>query len=411
MFPFEQTIAMQGQQALLPSPTQDPNEIATRQGAFMPFIDNIKQSLTTPQGQMAALMIAQQMLAARAPGEANGALPRLVDGALQGMSAIAQFNANQQTQSNKEQEMAQQGEQLDVQRRGQDVSARGQDLQAQQSAAEIAASNERAQMTDATQRFGIEERAKADKADASVRQAGVNAQIEANRLEAQDRQERMAIEERQILATSEAARLKYGLDKDEGTTKLITEATKAAVEASGMGQGTFDVNFRNIYNNMATAAGKPGIPGASPSPDHVAAGVAAARKAAENGLDANGVIDQLARAADTKYGIDATVYANEIRKALASQPQAAAPAAPAAPAASSGGFSLFDTTPPASAPQVTPEQEMQQIMQQLAADDNIKKEASGSLGRAITTRTMPLGIAERRALENRLKQLQSEGKK
>lgn len=405
MWPFEQTIAMQGQQSLIPSPTQDPNEIATRQDAFMPFVENIKQSLTTPQGQMAALMIAQQMLANRAPGEANGALPRLVDGALQGMGAIAQFNANQQTQANKEQEMAQQGEQLNVQRRGQDVTARGQDLQVQQSNAEIAAGNERANMADATQRFGITKRAEADAKDAAVRQAGVDAQREANQLEAQDRQERMAIEERQILATSEAARLKYGLDKDEGTTKLITEATKAAVEASSMGQGTFDVNFRNIYNKMATAAGKNGIAGTPPTTDQLNRGLIAVKKAAENNIDPNSVIDQLALEVDRKYGIDGRMYAEELRKQYATQPAPAA--APAAPPASGNGVSLpnfFDTTQP-TATQIPPEQEIADIQQRLAADDNIKSSLSGSVGRAIQTKTMPLGIAERKALENRLKQL------
>lgn len=405
MWPFEQTIAAQGTQPLTPAPTQDPNEIATRTQTFLPFIQKLQQGLQTPQGQMAALMVAQQMLAARAPGEANGALPRLVDGALQGMGAIAQFNANQQTQANKEQEMAQQGEQLDVQRRGQDVTARGQDLQAQQSADEIAAANARNTDSLGVQRFGIEERAKADAADAKVRQAGVDAQVRANELNAQNQQEELAIKEREILATSEAARLKYGLDKDEGTTKLITEATKAAVEASSMGQGTFDVNFRNIYNSMATAAGKNGIAGTPPTTDQLNRGLIAVKKAAENNIDPNSVIDQLALEVDRKYGIDGRIYAEELRKQYASQPTPAA--APAAPPASGGGVSLpnlFDTTQPA-APQIPPEQEIADIQQRLAADDNIKSSLSGSVGRAIQTKTMPLGIAERKALENRLKQL------
>lgn len=316
MLPFEQTIAMQGQQALLPSPTQDPNEIATRQGAFMPFVENIKQSLTTPQGQMAALMIAQQMLQNRAPGEANGALPRLVDGALQGMGAIAQFNQNLQQADVQQQELGMKGEQLDVTRRGQDVQARGQDLQKTTSEAEIAAANERQRMSDETQRFGITKRAEADAADAAVRREGVAAQRDANQLEAQDRAERMAIEERQILATSEAARLKYGLDKDESTTKLITEATKAAIEASGMGQGTFDINFRNIYNNMAGAAGKNGIPGAPPPPDSITRGIAAAKKAQENGIDPNALLNQLAGEMDRKHGIDSQLFLQEVQKGL-----------------------------------------------------------------------------------------------
>ena len=405
MWPFEQTIAMQGTQPLVPAPTQDPNEIATRTQTLIPFVDRIKAGLQTPQGQMAALMFAQQMLANRAPGEANGALPRIVDGALQGMGVIAQFNANQQAQANKDQELQNQTEQLDVQRRGQDVTARGQDLQAEQSANEIAAANTRNDAQVGVQRFGIEERAKADAADTAVRSEGVAAQREANRLQAENQAEELAIKEREILATSEAARLKYGLDKDEGTTKLITEATKAAVEASSMGQGTFDVNFRNIYNNMAAAAGKNGIAGNPPTTDQINRGLIAVKKAAENNIDPNSVIDQLALEVDRKYGIDGRMYAEELRKQYATQPAPAA--APAAPPASGSGVSLpnlFDTTP-APAPQISPEQEIADIQQRLAADDNIKSSLSGSVGRAIQTKTMPLGIAERKALENRLKQL------
>ena len=406
MWPFEQTIAMQGTQPLTPAPTQDPNEIATRTQAFLPFVQRLQQGLQTPQGQMAALMVAQQMLAARAPGESNGALPRLVDGALQGMGAIAQFNANQQTQANKEQEMQQQADQLDVQRRGQDVTARGQDLQAEQSANEIAAANARNADSLGVQRFGIEERAKADAADAKVRQAGVNAQVRANELNAQNQQEELAIKEREILATSEAARLKYGLDKDEGTTKLITEATKAAVEASSMGQGTFDVNFRNIYNNMAAAAGKKGIAGNPPTTDQLNRGLIAVKKAVENNIDPNSIIDQLALEVDRKYGIDGRMYAEELRKQYAKQPAPAT--ASAAPSASGGGVSLpnlFDTTPAPAPKAIPPEQEIADIQKRLAADDNIKSSFGGSLGRAIQTKTMPLSVAERKALENRLKKL------
>ncbi len=404
MWPFEQTIAMQGTQPLTPAPTQDPNEIAARTQAFLPFVQRLQQGLQTPQGQMAALMLAQQMLANRAPGEANGALSRLVDGALQGMGAIAQFNANQQTQANKEQEMAQQGEQLDVQRRGQDVQARGQDLQAQQSQAEIEAADARAAMTDSTQRFGIAERAKADAADAAVRGESVAAQREANRLQAENDAERLAIEERQILATSEAARLKYGLDKDEGTTKLITEATKAAIEATGMGQGSFDINFRNVYNSMAAAAGRNGIQGAPPTPDSITRGVNAAKKAMENNIDPTALLQQLALEMDRQHGIDGQLFMSEVQKALATQPE---PAAAGVTPPSGGGFSLsnFFSNTPQAAPQVPPEQEIADIQQRLATDDNIKSSVSGSVGRAIQTKTIPLGIAERKALENRLKQL------
>lgn len=410
MWPFEQTIAMQGQQALVPSPTQDPNEIATRQGAFLPFVEKLKSGLQTPQGQMAALMIAQQMLQSRAPGEANGALPRLVDGALQGMGAIAQYNQNMQQAAVQQQEMGLKQDQIDVTRRGQDVQARGQDVQKEISAFETDAANERNAADVNARRYGIDKQAEASAADTQARLAGVDAQREATRLQADIDREKNAIAERQILQTAEAARLKYGLDNTEESTKLVTEATKAAMEATGMGQGTFDLNFRNIYNNMATAAGKTGIPGAPPSADHIKAGVAAAQKAAQNNIDPNAIIDQLAREADRKFGIDGAIYAEEIRKALAAAPPpAAAPAAP--PPTSISLPQLFSSQPAAPAPQMSPDQEIIQIQQQLAADDNIKKEVSGSVGRAIQTRTMPLGIAERKALENRLKELQNAGNK
>lgn len=405
MWPFEQTIAMQGTQPLTPAPTQDPNEIATRTQAFLPFVQRLQQGLQTPQGQMAALMVAQQLLANRAPGEANGALPRLVDGALQGMGAVAQFNANMAAAADKDKEQELKQQQIDITARGQDVQARGQDIQKEVSTMETEAANARNAASLAEQHFGTTTQAQSAAADTAVRSESVAAQREANQLRAENDAEQLAIQERQILATSEAARLKYGLDKDKSTTKLVTEATKVATEATGMGQGSFDVNFRNIYNSMAAASGKNGIPGTPPTEDQITRSLAAVQKAAANQIDPNSIIDQLALEVDRKYGVDGKMFAEALRQRYSALPPPQAPGA--APQASGNGITLpnlFDTTPQA-APQIPPEQEIADIQQRLAADDNIKSSVSGSVGRAIQTRTMPLGIAERKALENRLKQL------
>jgi hypothetical protein len=55
----------------------------------------------------------------------------------------------------------------------------------------------------------------------------------------------------------------------------------------------------------------------------------------------------------------------------------------------------------------TPEQELQDIRTRLERDDRIKATAGGSIGRSIQERALPLGIAERRQMEKRARELES----
>ncbi len=338
--PFEQTIAQQGQQPFVESPTNDPAEIQRRTSIFHPFLAQLQDSLKTPQGQTAALLIARSMLSNRAPGEANGFGARLVDGALEATGAVAAFNKNLSDSASADQKLAIQADQNAVARRGQDVNARGQDLTAQAQAAQTAQSGANAALQADVQREGI----KADSTNNTERnkllkdQIGV--QAEANRLAAQDRQEQNAIQERQILAAAESARLKYGLEQDQLTQQLSVEAARVAADNVALGNGTFEQNFRQTYNRMAAAQGKKGIPGTPPTPQMIDQGLAAAQQAAQSGGDPNAVIDALARNLDAKGGVDGAQFAEAVRKRLSGT--APAPQAASAP--------TFDTDTPAPAP-------------------------------------------------------------
>lgn len=365
--PFEQTIAGQGQQPFVESPTSDPAEIQRRTAIFHPFLAQLQDSLKTPQGQTAALLIARSMLSNRAPGEANGFGARLVDGALDATGAVASFNKNLSDSAAVDAKLAVQADQNAVQRRGQDVSARGQDLQAQSNAAQTAAVTSNAGLQAEVQREDIAARSNSDAARTAVLKDQVGAQAEANRLAAQDRQEQNAIREREILAAAESARLKYGLDADQLTQQLSIEAAKIAADAAGMGQGTFETNFRNTYNRMAQTAGKNGIPGAPPTQQSIDYVTSAVQRAQAQGLDPNAALDLLTKNFDAQHGIDAVALRAAVQAKLSNATPQAAP--------TNASADIFGTTPAApAAPQPTGQGRKNAAGFELGQEDLIAKD-------------------------------------